>query len=134
MKFTAQEEYGLRCLLAIAQSPGACATIPDVAERESLSEAYVAKLLRVLRQGGLLESTRGQKGGYRLAHPAAEISLATALTALRARLCPRDSSPNHAATAAVSVHAGDCSIRSLWSVLDDMVQRALLDTRLSALL
>ena len=53
MKITAQEEYGLRCLLRLARSgEGHSLTIPEVAAAEGLSVPYVAKLLSVLRQGG----------------------------------------------------------------------------------
>jgi len=53
MKFSAQEEYGLRCLLRIAysKSPNGI-TIPEISEIEKLSQANVAKLLRILRLGG----------------------------------------------------------------------------------
>ena len=68
MKITAQEEYGLRCLLRLARAgDGRSLTIPEIAADEGLSVPYVAKLLAVLRQAGLIESVRGRSGGYRLA-------------------------------------------------------------------
>ena len=75
MKITAQEEYGLRCLLRLArvepdQPP---LTIPEIAADEKLSVPNVAKLLSVLRQAGLIESVRGRTGGYRLARPPADV-------------------------------------------------------------
>src|SRR2546425_11812681 len=75
MRFTAQEEYGLRCLLQIAREPAGSLTIPEIAEREALTSAYVAKLMSVLRKAGLVKSTRGQKGGYRLACPPDQMNL-----------------------------------------------------------
>ena len=57
MKITAQEEYGLRCLLRLARAGEEHAlTIPEIAESEKLSPPYVAKLLSVLRQAGLITS------------------------------------------------------------------------------
>src|SRR5262245_11184528 len=83
MKITAQEEYGLRCLLQLARAEeGHSLTIPEIAVAEGLSGPYVAKLLAVLRQAGLLESVRGRSGGYRLAHPPSEITLGTVLRVL----------------------------------------------------
>src|SRR5262245_24257105 len=83
MKITAQEEYGLRCLLHLGRvAEGQSLTIPDVAAAEGLSQPYVAKLLAVMRQGGLIESVRGRAGGYRLARPAVEISLGAVLRVL----------------------------------------------------
>src|SRR2546429_1982436 len=70
MKITAQEEYGLRCLLKAAQTPaGGSLTLHEIAAAEGLSVPYAAKLLSVLRQAGFLESVRGRLGGYKPAPP-----------------------------------------------------------------
>src|SRR5215469_16076105 len=76
MKITSQEEYGLRCLMRLARvEDGHSLTIPEIAAAERLSPPYVAKLLSVLRQAGLIASVRGRTGGYHLTRPAAEVSL-----------------------------------------------------------
>ena len=68
MKLSAQEEYGLRCLLRLAGAgEGQSLTIPEIGRAEALSIAYVAKLMRILRQGKFVKSVRGQTGGYTLA-------------------------------------------------------------------
>jgi Rrf2 family protein len=68
MKFSSQEEYGLRCLLRLAQEgDDGSMTIPAISQSEGISQAYVAKLMRILRRGGLVESVRGKVGGYTLA-------------------------------------------------------------------
>src|SRR5947207_15079490 len=83
MKITAQEEYGLRCLLRLARSAeGPPLTIPEIASSENLSPAYVGKLLAVLRHAGLIESVRGRAGGYYLARPPEEIRLGGVLLVL----------------------------------------------------
>src|SRR6266478_514031 len=83
MKITSQEEYGLRCLLRLAGAEGGRSlTIPEIAADEGLSVPYVAKLLAVLRQAGLIESVRGRSGGYRLAGTPADVSLGSVMTAL----------------------------------------------------
>ena len=68
MKLTAQEEYGLRCLIQVARrsrdTPEGLVSIREVAEAEGLSADYTAKLMRVLRQGGMLQSIRGATGGF----------------------------------------------------------------------
>src|SRR5262249_58819187 len=83
MKITAQEEYGLRCLLRLARADGHSLTIPEIAAVEGLSSPYVAKILAVLRQAGLIESVRGRAGGYRLAKSPAEIGLGSVLMSIR---------------------------------------------------
>ena len=74
MKITAQEEYGLRILLRIASCKDEDGmSIPQLSEAEGITPHYVAKLTRVLRMEGFINSTPGYKGGYVLAKPANEI-------------------------------------------------------------
>ena len=83
MKITAQEEYGLRVLLRIATSKDENGiSIPQISEAEGLSSHYAAKLTRVLRMAGFINSTPGYKGGYVLAKPASEIKIRELLKAL----------------------------------------------------
>ena len=83
MKITAQEEYGLRCLLRLARTGvGQPLTIPEIAAAEKLSVPHVAKLLSVLRQAGWIESVRGRTGGYYLARSPADIHLGAVMLAL----------------------------------------------------
>ena len=74
MKISAQEEYGLRCLLQLANLPaGESLTLPQIAELEGISTANAGKLMWLLNKAGFVQSTRGTKGGYFLARPAADI-------------------------------------------------------------
>lgn len=134
MKLTSQEEYGLRCLLQIAAEPERFLTIPEIARREALSTAYVAKLLRILRRAGFLRSVRGQKGGFELAISAADINVGRVLDALGGRLYSEAFCNAHAGERCVCVHSVDCSLRSLWTALDAAVQGVLRRTQLSHLL
>ena len=65
MKVTAQEEYGLRCLLQLAKNAAKPdpVTVREIATIEGLSNAYAEKLLRILSRAGLAESRRGARGG-----------------------------------------------------------------------
>jgi Rrf2 family protein len=134
VKFTAQEEYGLRCLLGIAREPTGFLRIREIAKREALTPAYVAKLMRALRQAGLVTSVRGQKGGYRLARPADEINVGSVLAALGGQLYTKDFCKQYAGSKRTCVHNPDCSIRSLWMAVDRVVQRALRQTMLKDLI
>lgn len=134
MRFTAQEEYGLRCLLAMARdSGGGPSTIEGIARAEGLSAAHVGKLLRVLRKGGLVQSIRGQKGGYRLARPAREMSVAEALRVLGGRLYAPGYCRRFTGVRRVCVHDGDCTIRPLWARVELMVEGFLGSTMLAEL-
>jgi Rrf2 family protein len=138
MKITAQEEYGLRCLLRLARAgSGQPLTIPEVAAAEKLSGPYVAKLLSVLRQAGLIESTRGRAGGYHLARPPADIRLGAVMRSLGEPLfedpiyCERHASPE---TKEPCVHHDGCSLRALWQTLEQWMRRILDQVTLADLL
>jgi Rrf2 family protein len=135
MKFSSQEEYGLRCLLRIARQGGrASLTIPEISEAEGLSSFYVAKLLRILRRAGLVKSARGKIGGYTLARPPGQITVGEALAALGGRLFESDFCSDHAGIEKACTSAVDCSIRSLWRAVQDVVDQVLSKTTLLDLL
>ena len=135
MKITAQEEYGLRCLLQLARVPqGQLVSVKEIAGKEGLSSAYVEKLLRVLARSGLVHSIRGIKGGYVLNRPAASVSLGEVVRALG-----NMESTNHICTVYTGqrdacVHFSDCGIRSVWSGLTTYIQSFLDQTTLASLL
>src|SRR6266478_9636282 len=128
MRLTAQEEYGLRCLLRVARGQESMTT-PEIAVREGLTQAHVHKLMRLLRRGGLVKSVRGRNGGYRLARPAEEINVGAALAALGDSFYSRDFCREHTGSERTCVRNSDCSIRSLWIAIDNAVQRALQDRK-----
>ena len=83
MKISTRTEYGIRVLVTLARvEDGACLSLTEIARREKLPHAYLEQLVGDLRRGGLVTSTRGQSGGYRLARPAAEIAMTDAVRAL----------------------------------------------------
>lgn len=126
MKFTAQEEFGLRCLLQIARlGADGGATIPEISRIEGLSQAHVAKLTSALRKEGFITSTRGQTGGYALARPATEIRLGDVLQALGGKLYDGEFCAKHKGQSAICIHAVDCSVRSLWQILQSSVDAVL---------
>ncbi len=126
MQLLAQEEYGLRCLLELSRHPaGGPLTIHEIAAAEGLSADYAAKLLRALRRGGLVASTRGAAGGYRLARSAGEITAWDAVCVLGGALFPDAFCECHPGQRAVCVRQTDCALRSLWRTVDDAVRSVL---------
>jgi Rrf2 family protein len=122
MKFSSQEEYGLRCLLRIAKdSNGKGLTIPEISYSEGMTVHNVAKILRVLRLGGFLESSRGQIGGYTLSRSANEILVSDVLNVLGGRLYDNEFCDVHKGTVDICTHSIDCSIRSLWQTVQKAV-------------
>ena len=126
MKITAQEEYGLRILIRIAGCKDkAGLSIPQLSETEGLSSHYVAKLTRVLRMGGFINSTPGLKGGYVLAKPAQEIGIKQVLKVLGGVLFDQDFCGQHAGSLKLCTNSVDCTARSLWQMIQFTVDQLL---------
>lgn len=126
MKITAQEEYGLRILLRIAGCKEADGmSIPQLSEAEGISSHYVAKLTRILRLSGFINSTPGYKGGYVLAIPADTIIINHVLKALGGSLFDADFCGLHAGTLKLCTNSVDCSSRSLWKMIQFTVDQLL---------
>ena len=135
MKFSSQEEYGLRCLLEIARSaPGVSMTISEISEAEGLSQAYVAKLLRILRLSGFVESVRGQEGGYILAQPEDSMFIADILAALGGRFYKPGFCDHFSGSVDTCAHTLSCSIRPLWHRVQTAIDEVLGKTTLADLL
>jgi len=123
MKFSAQEEYGLRCLLRIAKFYAAekSLTIPEISRAEGISEHNAGKILRVLRIEGLLESSRGQIGGYTLTRPPEQILVGDILKILGGRLFDDEFCSTHTGAMDICTNSIDCSVRSLWKMIQEAV-------------
>ncbi|MDQ3950422.1 MAG: Rrf2 family transcriptional regulator, partial [Gemmatimonadota bacterium] len=82
MRITTLAEYGVICALHLArrasQEP---VTGRDIAARERLPVDYVEQILLRLRRAGLVQSTRGARGGYALARPPEDISVRDVIAA-----------------------------------------------------
>lgn len=83
MKLSEGVEWGLHCgvLLGFAQPAGSLPT-GRLAEYHGVPAAYLAKHLQAMSRAGLLESVQGPRGGYRLARPAADISVLDVVEAI----------------------------------------------------
>lgn len=133
MKLSSNEEYGLRCLLRLAYA-GRGLTIPELSQSESVSPAYTAKLLRVLRRGGFVTAARGKEGGYTLARPPADIVIGDIMSALGGKLFESDFCDSHSGSAAICTRSVDCSVRSLWRAVQVAVDQVLSKATLQDLL
>jgi Rrf2 family protein len=126
MKITAQEEYGLRILLRIAKCRDKEGiNIPVLSEAEGLSAAYVAKLTRLLRIAGYINSTPGYKGGYMLAQPASQININQVLKVLGGSLFSKEFCDDYSGVLKLCNNSVDCSVRSLWQMIQLSVDQLL---------
>ena len=85
MRLSARVDYALRAMseLAAANAPR---TVDQLSAAQHIPNKYLESILGELRRDGLLRSQRGPEGGYRLARPAEEISIADVIRALDGEL------------------------------------------------
>ncbi len=135
MKITAQEEYGLRCLIQLArQTDETVLTVKEIARREGISPAYAEKLLRLLSKGGLTHSGRGIRGGYALARPIGEITRGDVVRALGTVPSTTEICERYTGNRASCIHINECGIRSVWAGLTQYIQRFMDETPLALLM
>lgn len=122
MKITAQEEYGLRCIMQLAkQAAGEPLMVRDIADREGLSVAYVEKILWTLSRSGIIESVRGPKGGYRLTRPCSDISIGEVMRALGGTPSAEEICGQFTGNHDICVHHGACDLEPVWASITDFV-------------
>jgi Rrf2 family protein len=82
--------YGLVSLVELAAiyRRGEVLRVAEIAQRQGIPDRYLEQMLSSLRRGGILRSTRGPKGGYRLARPPAEIRVAEVMDCLEGESAP----------------------------------------------
>lgn len=135
MKISAQEEYGLRCLLQLARadSAGESLTLAQISRLEGISVANAGKLMWILTKAGLVQSQRGTRGGYHLARPASDIRLNQVISVIDSS---RTDSHCKTYTGLLDscVHTGDCGIRPVIVELHQIVDKALSEITLAQLI
>ncbi|MBK7598420.1 MAG: Rrf2 family transcriptional regulator [Acidobacteria bacterium] len=125
MKITAQEEYGLRCILQLAREEsnglGNTLMVRDIAEREGLSVAYVEKILWSLSRSGIVESRERTEGGYRLTRPCSEISIGEVMRVLGGIPSEKEICSQFTGNQDTCVHHDDCGLRPVWQSITNFV-------------
>jgi Rrf2 family protein len=131
VRISALEEYGLRCLLALAkEGMDSQLSINDIAEREALSVPYASKLLSLLRKARLVSSVRGRKGGFCIARPADQITLYEVITALGGPLIDPDHCTRFSGQLDVCVHSEGCTVHHVLGSLAGYIESYLRNTTL----
>lgn len=138
MKITAHEEYGLRIILRLARllqtSSSGLVSINEIASAEAISYENTAAIIGKLKEAGLVESTRGKYGGYKLSRPSPSINLYQIIDALGEASFGIDFCNKHSGKEENCVNSNDCSVRPVWSSLNSMVNNFLAGISLNSLL
>ena len=134
MRISAVEEYGLRCLLALARKgPQGQLSISEIAELEGLSVPYASKLLAILRRAGLVVAARGRGGGFTIARDASEINVYEVLTSLGGPFIDPQHCQKHSGQLEECVHADNCSVHDVLGGIAGYLQGFLSQTTLADL-
>jgi len=135
MKISSQEEYGLRIMLRLAKTDDDSGlTINDLSELENMSTANTAKILRILRIGGFVESTRGNTGGYELSMKPSAIKVGDILKSLGGNLYDEQFCDNFKGVGELCNNSLDCTVRSLWKLIQHSVDRVVMPMTLAELI
>jgi len=130
LRVTKLTDYATIVLTVLAARPGAVLSAAELAERAGLEVPTVSKLLKPLAQAGLVEGFRGVHGGYRLARPAAAISLVEIVEAMEGPLAMTECSLDHGDCGL----SPQCGVRANWRRINDVVADALRGISLAQML
>lgn len=122
MKLSTRARYGLRAVIDLALfGENESVSIQSIAGRQHLSVSYLEQLMALLKKAGLVESSRGAMGGYRLARPMEEISVGDVLRALEGSLeaaeCPGNESQS-------TCQGEQCMAKYVWKRINDSITEA----------
>ena len=118
MTFSSKAEYGVRLMVELGRQEGERPTsLKAIAEAEDLPLSYLEHVVASLKKAGLVESSRGAHGGYRLARPTAEISMDEVVLALEGSIAPMECFTAAPPGKVACSHHGEesnCSTKLLW--------------------
>jgi len=134
LSLTRKSDYALVAMVSLAQQAPEAASARELAAQLRLPLAALRNILKDLTRRGLLESTQGASGGYRLSRPAYEITLADIIRAIEGPVrltscCEADSSPGSDACR----REDSCRIKATVQGLNQKISAFLGDVKLSEL-
>jgi Rrf2 family protein len=138
MMFSTKAEYGVRVMVELARRAGE-EPIPlaEIASDAGLPLAYLEHLAARLRRAGLVDSRRGSRGGYMLARPSTEITMAEVVEALEGSIAPieciSEASDGSIVCARESRSERACPTKLLWTRVRGSIVRTLQETTLAEL-
>ena len=138
MIFTTKAEYGVRLLIELGRSEeSGPVSLKAIAESEGLPLAYLERIVALLKKAGLVESTRGAHGGYRLARAPEDIRMDEAVLALEGAVAPMSCFVDDSVDGKVLCSHHDdgelCATKLLWMRVQGGVIEALQRTTLAEL-
>jgi Rrf2 family protein len=120
VRTTAKADYAVRAAVELAAA-GSLVNAEQIADAQQIPLNFLENILRDLRRAGVVESRRGQSGGYALARPAEEISVADVIRAVEGPLANvRGQAPE-----SLSYPTSTARLRDVWIALRASVRSVL---------
>ncbi len=121
LRISKMTDYGTVVMSQLAKNPGRRFSARELARELNIGMATVSKLLKVLDRGGLLVAQRGKKGGYRLARPPEQISVAEVIRAMEGPIALTEC----ASEAIRCEQESSCTVQRNWQRINRAILRAL---------
>ena len=118
MRLTTKGRYAVTAMLDLSLNYGFGAiTLADISERQGISLSYLEQLFARLRKQGLVSSSRGPGGGYRLSRSAGEITVLDVISAVDEKVDNTQCEGRH------NCHGDEkCLSHELWQSLSDQIR------------
>lgn len=130
MKISTKGRYALRMLLDLAQQPqDQYIPLKDISARQNISKKYLEQIIPLLHKKEILDSVRGNAGGYKLKKQPSEISLYDILSQTE-----NESRLIHCLDMEDCENDDQCLARGIWQDLDTLVNNFLKETNLQDVL
>ena len=124
MKVSTRGDYACRALLSLAMhDDGTPTSVRDIADRTALPQPYLEQILLAVKGAGLVRSKRGVGGGYVLARPPEEITLAAIVSAVDGPIEVGAFGKPHQSGACD--HEGQCVLLAIWADVGEQMRRML---------
>ena len=122
MRLSTRSQYGVRLMLALAREYGkGYRYLKEIAKAEGISEKYLSLITIPLKGAGLINASRGARGGYALARSPAEINIKEIVNVLEGESCLVDCIKDTAACPRVPI----CASRDIWVFLEGKIDETL---------
>ncbi len=122
MKLSLRGEYALRALLVLGLNhTQPVVRIQTISQQQNIPKRFLEQILNDLKSAGVVESKRGVAGGYRLARPPEDISLATVIRHIEGALAPVSCVSERFYEKCSCPDEARCAIRSVMKQVRDAV-------------
>lgn len=119
MRLLTRSRYAVRAILDLAMNQdGRPIFIREIAEREGLSERYLENLFLQLKRAGILESSKGRGGGFRLAKSPRDINILEIVEAVEGQISLVECVVDESSCDKVSI----CTPHDLWKELAENIR------------